>query len=96
MLFSAADRCLRKHVDLQPRNFALLLIAADRRNHARPMAEDEYVRTKFTLTLDAARRMVREYFAEFPKDRSDTEVESWRNIQSSIEFVMKRLREPKS
>jgi hypothetical protein len=31
----------------------------------------------------------------YPKDRYQTEVESWRNLQSSnIEFTMKRLREP--
>jgi hypothetical protein len=36
-----------------------------------------------------------EYFERFPKDRYQTEVESWRHLQSdNIEFVMKRLREP--
>jgi hypothetical protein len=31
----------------------------------------------------------------FPKDRYQTEVESWRELQSqNIEFTMKRLREP--
>ena len=36
-----------------------------------------------------------EYFERFPKDWYMTEVESWRETQSSnIEFTMKRLREP--
>jgi hypothetical protein len=36
-----------------------------------------------------------EYFQRFPKDRYQTEVESWRHLQSqNIEFTMKRLREP--
>jgi hypothetical protein len=36
-----------------------------------------------------------EYFQRFPKDRYQTEVESWRELQSqNIEFTMKRLREP--
>jgi len=38
---------------------------------------------------------VTEYFERFPKDRYQTEVESWRHLQSqNIEFTMKRLREP--
>jgi hypothetical protein len=33
-----------------------------------------------------------EYFERYPKDRYQTEVESWRNVQSAnIEFTMKRL-----
>jgi hypothetical protein len=43
----------------------------------------------------AARKLATEYFRRFPKDRYQTEVESWRNLQSAnIEFTMKRLREP--
>jgi hypothetical protein len=43
----------------------------------------------------AARRLVAEYLQRFPKDRYQTEVESWREVQSqNIEFTMKRLREP--
>jgi len=43
----------------------------------------------------AARRLAAEYFQRFPKDRYQTEIESWRELQSqNIEFVMKRLREP--
>jgi hypothetical protein len=42
-----------------------------------------------------ARRLAKEYFEKYPKDRYQTEVESWRKLQSeNIEFVMKRLREP--
>jgi hypothetical protein len=34
-------------------------------------------------------------FQRFPKERYQTEVESWRHLQSqNIEFTMKRLREP--
>jgi hypothetical protein len=45
----------------------------------------------------AARELAREYFERFPKDRYETQVETWREIQSyNIEFVMKRLREPRS
>ena len=37
-----------------------------------------------------------EYFERFPKDRYQTEVESWRNLQSdNIEFTIRRLREPR-
>jgi hypothetical protein len=43
-----------------------------------------------------ARRVALEYFARYPNDRYQTEVESWRLLQSAnIEFVMRRLREPK-
>jgi hypothetical protein len=59
------------------------------------MAQDPYVRDKFTRVFSEARRVARDYFEKFPKGRYQTEVESWRNIQSNnIEFVMKRLREP--
>ncbi len=35
-----------------------------------------------------------EYFRRFPKERYQTEIESWRHLQSAnIEFTMKRLRE---
>jgi hypothetical protein len=34
-------------------------------------------------------------FPPLPKDRYQTKVESWRNLQSAnIEFTMKRLRDP--
>jgi hypothetical protein len=45
--------------------------------------------------LSFARQLAKEYFQRYPKDRYETEVESWRQIQSqNIEFTMKRLREP--
>jgi hypothetical protein len=48
------------------------------------------IREKFTKEPFA-----KEYFERFPKDRYQTEVESWRHLQSAnIEFTMKRLREP--
>jgi hypothetical protein len=59
------------------------------------MPIDPYVRVKFTQEQTSARRTARQFFEKFPKDRYQTEVESWREIQSSnIEFTMKRLREP--
>jgi hypothetical protein len=59
------------------------------------MPRDPYIREKFTRDLSFARQVAREYFQRYPKDRYETEVESWRQIQSqNIEFIMKRLREP--
>ena len=59
------------------------------------MPKDPFIREKFTREQTAARKLATEYFRRFPKDRYQTEVESWRNLQSAnIEFTMKRLREP--
>jgi hypothetical protein len=59
------------------------------------MPRDPHIREKFTRTLIAARELAREYFEKYPKDRYQTKVETWREIQSyNIEFVMRRLREP--
>jgi hypothetical protein len=59
------------------------------------MAHDPYIREKFTKERSAARTFAKDYFERYPKDRYQTEVESWREVQSyNIEFVMKRLREP--
>ncbi len=55
---------------------------------------DPYIREKFTRNLVYARQLAPEYFERYPKDRYQTEVEIWREIQSNIEFAMKRLREP--
>jgi hypothetical protein len=33
------------------------------------MAFDPYIRNKYTLTLNEARRVAREYFQKYPKDR---------------------------
>jgi hypothetical protein len=54
------------------------------------------IREKFTRSIVAARELARDYFERYPKDRYETTVETWREIQSyNIEFTMKRLREPK-
>jgi hypothetical protein len=60
------------------------------------MPADPHIREKFTRDLSFARQLAKEYFQRYPKDRYETEVESWRQIQSqNIEFTMKRLREPR-
>ena len=57
--------------------------------------KDLFIRVKFTKEQSFARQLAKEYFVKYPKDRYQTEVESWREIQSrNIEFIMKRLREP--
>jgi hypothetical protein len=53
------------------------------------------IREKFTRERTAARKLAAAYFERFPKERYQTEVERWRELQSQdIEFTMKRLREP--
>jgi len=60
------------------------------------MPRGPFLREKFTRQHSAARKLAAGYFERFPKVRYQTEVESWREIQSSnTEFVMKRLREPR-
>jgi hypothetical protein len=47
--------------------------------------------------METARQVARGYFERFPKDRYQTVVESWRDLQCyNIEFPMKRLREPRA
>jgi len=59
------------------------------------MPRDPFIREKFTRERSAARKLTKGYFGRFPKSRYQTEVESWRDLQSdNIEFTMKRLREP--
>jgi hypothetical protein len=59
------------------------------------MPRDPLIREKFTREHVAARKLAKEYFERYPKDRYQTEVEGWRDLQSSnIEFTMKRLRVP--
>jgi hypothetical protein len=59
------------------------------------MPRDPHIREKFTRLRITAKKVAAEYFERFPKDRYQTEVESWRHLQSdNIEFTMKRLREP--
>jgi hypothetical protein len=56
---------------------------------------DPFVREKFTRERPFANKLAAEYLQRFPKERYQTEVESWRELQSqNIEFTMKRLREP--
>jgi hypothetical protein len=45
------------------------------------MPRDPFIREKFTREHTAARKLATEYFRRFPKDRYQTEVESWRNLQ---------------
>jgi hypothetical protein len=60
------------------------------------MPRDPYVRD-YTREISHARKVARDYFARYPKDLYETEVESWADIQSlNIEFVMRRLSEPKA
>jgi hypothetical protein len=56
---------------------------------------DPFIRAKFTREQSFARKLAQEYFERYPKDRYETEVESWRKLQSfNIEFTIKRLRDP--
>ncbi len=55
------------------------------------MPQDPYIREKFTRQRITAKKLAAEYFERFPKERYQTEVESWRHLQSdNIEFTMKR------
>jgi hypothetical protein len=57
--------------------------------------QDPFIREKFTRLRTAAKKLAAENFERFPKDRCQTEIESWRHLQSdNIEFTLKRLREP--
>jgi hypothetical protein len=59
------------------------------------MPRHPFIREKFTKEHSTARKHAREYFDRYPKERYQTEVESWREIQSAnIEFTMKRLTKP--
>jgi hypothetical protein len=59
------------------------------------MPKDPFIREKFTRLRQTAKKPAGEYFERFPKDRYQTEIESWRHLQSdNIEFTLKRLREP--
>lgn len=59
------------------------------------MPKDPFIREKFTKERTAVRKLAEEYFERFPKDRYQTEVESWRHLQSAnVELTMKRLRQP--
>ena len=59
------------------------------------MPRGPFVHEKFTRERTAAKKLAAEYFDRSPKDRYQTEGESWRHLKSqNIEFTMKRLREP--
>ena len=59
------------------------------------MPQDPFIHEKFTRERSAARKAIREYYKRFPNKRYQTELESWRHLQSqNFEFTMKRLREP--
>jgi hypothetical protein len=61
------------------------------------MARAPYIRDPFTREIKTGQRAEREHFELFPKDRYDTAVERWADVQRYIEFVMnrKRLLKPK-
>jgi transposase len=41
-----------------------------------------FIREKFTKERTAARKLAAEYFERYPKERYQTEIESWRHPQS--------------
>lgn len=45
------------------------------------MLRDPYARDKFTREIQTAPQVVRDYLGRYPKDRYETEVESWADIQ---------------
>jgi len=46
------------------------------------MPRDPFVREKFARERTAAKKLAAEYFERFPKGRHQTDVESWRHLQS--------------
>src|SRR5882757_5447950 len=53
------------------------------------MPRDPFIREKSTKDRNAARKHAAEYFQRFPKERYQTGVESWRELQSqNIEFAV--------
>src|SRR6266436_6710865 len=59
------------------------------------MPRDPFVREKIHQGAHGRQKAGRGIFRPLPKNRYQTEVESWRHLQSqNIEFTMKRLREP--
>jgi hypothetical protein len=55
------------------------------------MPRDPFIREKFMRERTAARKLTAEDFQRFPKERYQTEVESWRELQSqNIEFTIRR------
>jgi hypothetical protein len=56
------------------------------------MPQDPFIREKFTRLRTAARQLAAEYFERFPKDRYQTEIESWRHLQSDNDRSDERSR----
>ena len=48
------------------------------------MPDDPFIREKFTRAHSFARRLAKEYFEKYPKDRYNTEVESSNPIISNL------------
>jgi hypothetical protein len=46
------------------------------------MPQDPFIREKFTRLRQAAKKLAAEYFERYPKHRYQTEIESWRHLQS--------------
>jgi hypothetical protein len=57
------------------------------------MPRDPYIREKFTRDLSFARQLAREYFQRYPKERYETEVESWWIQSQNVEFRPRRRRQ---
>jgi hypothetical protein len=56
---------------------------------------DPFIHEKFPRERTAARKLIREYLERYPKAQYQTDIESWRLLQSdNFGFTMKRLREP--
>jgi hypothetical protein len=71
-----SQRAVRRNGDpLQSR----LIVYSPRSRFDAPMPRDPFVREKLRT---AGRRLAAEYFERFPKQRYQTEVESWRELQS--------------
>jgi hypothetical protein len=52
------------------------------------MPRESFIHEKFTRERTAARKLAAKYFLRFPKEPYQTEVESWRELQSqNIEFT---------
>ena len=55
------------------------------------MPRNPYTREKFTRERNAARKLAAEYFERFPKERYQTEVESWRELAAMGRAIAARL-----
>ena len=56
------------------------------------MSRDPLIREKYTKERNAARRLICEYYEQFPRKLYQTEIESWSELQSqNIEFTIRRL-----